>query len=33
MAGDSFYSHAGFTHDPKNIYEYTSYIDSNKKYS
>ena len=30
LAGDSFYSHAGFTHDPKNIYEYTSFIDSNK---
>ena len=30
MAGNSFYSDAGFTHDPKNISEYTRYINSNK---
>lgn len=30
MAGNSFYSDAGFTHDPKNISEYIRYINSNK---
>ncbi len=30
MAGESFYSHAGFTHDPKTVFEYTRYISANK---